>query len=91
MSSWVGGWVGLVGIDPVVIGLLSATVVLERDCSHEMWEEMTDSAQGLKGTSMPIWALRLRQGQTDAHRITREIRHRACGSKITTFQHLKQG
>lgn len=37
IDEWMSSWVGLVGIDPVVIDLLIVTdVVLERDYSHEM-------------------------------------------------------
>lgn len=49
-----------------------------------------DSAQGSQRDKpyMPIWVVRPEQGQSDAHRITRDIHHRTCSSNLT-FQHLK--
>lgn len=49
-----------------------------------------DSAQGSQRDKpyTPIWVVRPEQGQSDAHRITRDIRHRTCSSNLT-FQHLK--
>lgn len=49
-----------------------------------------DSAQGSQRDKpyTPIWVVRPEQGQSDAHRITRDIHHRTCSSNLT-FQHLK--